>query len=324
MLGQSAIDGIIPIGGGIRVTAYRRILLEVFGLSLNETVNVDEYCAFSCTTFERLLHEKRLHLSDAVLDHAVFNISSHSAEELAQQMHEQRDWELDLDISRNVVDMYSNNTGTVLSPNQLQENDEIIRLLHLEEQEMASVSNNCVDIENMLFELAQKGDQTKVREIQQFLRRRRVDITRDEAIKQRHDIRILLGLSRDETNACLSNSLSKSWSDWIDINASVITMRIADESFATNRRQEFHITDRPRLEEIWIGEKCFSHFVTFTVDSLPALKKLTIGASSFNAEKESGTFSVKSCHQLKSIQIDPYSFEYFREFILQGIRNHSL
>ena len=165
MLGQSAIDGIIPIGGGIRVTAYRRILLEVFGLSLNETVNVDEYCAFSCTTFERLLHEKRLHLSDAVLDHAVFNISSHSAEELAQQMHEQRDWELDLDISRNVVDMYSNNTGTVLSPNQLQENDEIIRLLHLEEQEMASVSNNCVDIENMLFELAQKGDQTKVREI---------------------------------------------------------------------------------------------------------------------------------------------------------------
>ena len=101
-------------------------------------------------------------------------------------------------------------------------------------------------------------------------------------------------------------------------------MRIADESFATNRRQEFHITDRPRLEEIWIGEKCFSHFVTFTVDSLPALKKLTIGASSFNAEKESGTFSVKSCHQLKSIQIDPYSFEYFREFILQGIRNHSL
>ena len=306
------------------MTAYRRILLEVFGLSLIETVNVDEYCAFSCTTFERLLHEKRLHLSDAVLEHAVFNISPHSAEELAQQMHEQRDWEVDLDISRNVIDMYSNMSGIVLSSNQRQENDEIIRLLHFEEQELASVSNNCVDIENMLFELAQKGDQTKVSEIQQFLRRRRVDITRDEAIKQRHDIRILLGLSRDETNACLSNSLSKSWSDWNEINASVISMHIADGSFGTNRRQEFHIIDRPRLEEIWIGEKCFSHFVTFTVESLPALKKLIIGENSFSAEKESGTFSVKSCRQLQSIQIDPYSFEFFREFILQGIYDYSI
>ena len=177
----------------------------------------------------------------------------------------------------------------------------------------------------MFFKLTpQQCDPLKVQDIQRFLRRRRVDITRDEAHKQRHNVRVLLGLSLDESASCLRNSLSKSWTDWIAINDSVVSMHISDASFCSNRKQEFRICDRPHLATIQIGEKCFTHFVNFTLKSLPALTKLTIGKDCFNTENESGTFSVTSCSNLQSIQIDSNSFVYFTAFVLQGSSDFSL
>lgn len=325
MIEHTVIEGVIPLGGGIRITAYRRILGEVFGLPLIETINVDEYSALSCTTFERMLHENRLYLTDKVLDYAVFNVSPQSDMDLRQRMHEKRDWEFSLDISERVVDLYKNMTGVELPSDQLTKNCSIIQMLHTEEQELASISTECLEIESMFFKLTpQQCDPLKVQDIQRFLRRRRVDITRDEAHKQRHNVRVLLGLSLDESASCLRNSLSKSWTDWIAINDSVVSMHISDASFCSNRKQEFRICDRPHLATIQIGEKCFTHFVNFTLKSLPALTKLAIGKDCFNTENESGTFSVTSCSNLQSIQIDSNSFVFFTAFVLQGSSDFSL
>ena len=77
------------------------------------------------------------------------------------------------------------------------------------------------------------------------------------------------------------------------------------------------------LEELIIGDDCFSNVDTFKIDGLNELKSLKIGINSFTKKKnswgddESRSFSILNCIELESIEIGHHSFsDYGGEFEL--------
>ena len=68
------------------------------------------------------------------------------------------------------------------------------------------------------------------------------------------------------------------------------------------------------LEELIIGNDSFYSVDTFIIDGLNQLKSLEIGINSFTKNKnsygndESRSFHLLNCDELKSIEIDEYSF----------------
>ena len=69
------------------------------------------------------------------------------------------------------------------------------------------------------------------------------------------------------------------------------------------------------LEELIIGDDCFSNVDTFKIDGLNELKSLKIGINSFTENKNgkvannpNRSFSILNCIELESIEIGHHSF----------------
>ena len=80
------------------------------------------------------------------------------------------------------------------------------------------------------------------------------------------------------------------------------------------------------LEELIIGDDSFMYVNEFVIDGLDELKSLVIGMNSFTKKKNSygnnpnRSFVVLNCIELKSIEIDNYSFsDYGGEFELKNL-----
>ena len=80
------------------------------------------------------------------------------------------------------------------------------------------------------------------------------------------------------------------------------------------------------LEELIIGNDCFSNVELFKIDGLNELKSIKIGINSFTKynnsydNNKSRSFSILNCDELESIEIGRYSFsDYGGEFELRNL-----
>ena len=80
------------------------------------------------------------------------------------------------------------------------------------------------------------------------------------------------------------------------------------------------------LEELIIGNNCFSNVVMFNIDGLNELKSLKIGKNSFTKKKNiyanniNRSFQISNCDELESIEIGECSFsDYGGEFELRNL-----
>ena len=78
--------------------------------------------------------------------------------------------------------------------------------------------------------------------------------------------------------------------------------------------KSFDFSQFTLLEELIIGDDCFSNVGTFNIDGLNHLKLVKIGKNSFTKKKNSHgydssrSFHVLNCIELKSIEIGRFSF----------------
>ena len=80
------------------------------------------------------------------------------------------------------------------------------------------------------------------------------------------------------------------------------------------------------LEELIIGDDCFSNVGTFNIKGLSKLKLVKMGKNSFTKKKDSygddssRSFSILNCDELESIEIGRYSFsDYSGGFELKNL-----
>ena len=105
-------------------------------------------------------------------------------------------------------------------------------------------------------------------------------------------------------------------------------MKLNDECILN----DFDISLFLNLEELIIGDDCFSNVKLFNIDGLNELKSLKIGINSFThltsddkwdndkANNTNRSFSVLNCIALESIEIGSYSFsDYGGEFELKNL-----
>ena len=88
--------------------------------------------------------------------------------------------------------------------------------------------------------------------------------------------------------------------------------------------KSFDFSQFTLLEELIIGDDCFSNVGTFNIDGLNHLKLVKIGKNSFTKTKykcdSSRSFHILNCDELESIEIGEYSFsDYGGEFELKNL-----
>ena len=90
--------------------------------------------------------------------------------------------------------------------------------------------------------------------------------------------------------------------------------------------KSFDFSQFTLLEELIIGDDCFSNVGTFNIDGLNHLKLVKIGKNSFTKKKNSHgydsfrSFSILNCVKLESIEIGEYSFsDYAGGFELKNL-----
>ena len=90
--------------------------------------------------------------------------------------------------------------------------------------------------------------------------------------------------------------------------------------------KSFDFSQFTLLEELIIGDDCFSNVGTFNIDGLNHLKLVKIGKNSFTKRKNnhgydsSRSFHVLNCIELKSIDIAEFSFsDYAGGFELKNL-----
>ena len=124
-----------------------------------------------------------------------------------------------------------------------------------------------------------------------------------------------------DTSTVLDNLVSPIYDyDYIEsIESNVTHICLPDR---TCRGMDCIIFDFSRfilLEELIIGDECFSNVNIFDIDGLSELKLIKIGKNSFTKEKNgwgydsSQSFSIFNCDQLESIEIGSGSFSDYRD-----------
>ena len=107
-----------------------------------------------------------------------------------------------------------------------------------------------------------------------------------------------------------------------DINTNSKSIQIPNGS--CNNLETLNYSKYTLLEELIIGDNCFSNVELFNIDGLTYLKSLKIGSRSFSTIKSakdwnfnkvkndcSRSFSILNCIELKSIEIGRFSFVAF-------------
>ena len=98
----------------------------------------------------------------------------------------------------------------------------------------------------------------------------------------------------------------------IDLNTKSIL--ISNGSCNDKEYTIFNFTRFTKLEELIIGDNCFSSVNLFKIDGLNELKSIKIGSNSFTKEKNwygddsSRSFHLLNCIELESIEIGHHSF----------------
>ena len=103
-----------------------------------------------------------------------------------------------------------------------------------------------------------------------------------------------------------------------DINTNSKSIQIPNGS--CNNLETLNYSKYTLLEELIIGDNCFSNVELFKIDGMNELKSLKIGVNSFThlknndrwnddmANNLSRSFSILNCVELESIEIGSYSF----------------
>ena len=97
-------------------------------------------------------------------------------------------------------------------------------------------------------------------------------------------------------------------------DSNITSIQISNYSINNENDTTFNFSRFSVLEELVIGNDCYSNVELFKIDGLNELKSLKIGINSFTKEKNSWrndssrSFSILNCIELESIEIGRYSF----------------
>ena len=115
----------------------------------------------------------------------------------------------------------------------------------------------------------------------------------------------------------------------ISIDTDTKSISISNGSCNDKEYTKFDFSRFSLLEELIIGNDCFSSVNLFKIDGLNHLKSIKIGIKSFTQQKDNWnsinnntnrSFSILNCIELKSIEIGRYSFsDYAGEFKLVNL-----
>ena len=128
------------------------------------------------------------------------------------------------------------------------------------------------------------------------------------------------------------NSIDMNMNEWIDVShiladlipftlsnielfdSNITSIQIPNYSISDENYTIFNFSRFILLEELIIGNDCFSSVNLFKIDGLNELKSLKIGKNSFTKKENSHgndrnrSFGILNCNELKSIEIGPFSF----------------
>ena len=115
----------------------------------------------------------------------------------------------------------------------------------------------------------------------------------------------------------------------ISIDTDTKSISISNGSCNDKEYTIFNFSRFSLLEELIIGDNCFSSVNLFKIDGLNHLKSIKIGVKSFTQQKDnwntinsdsSRSFGILNCNQLQSIEIGRYSFSgYSGSFELKNL-----
>ena len=121
-------------------------------------------------------------------------------------------------------------------------------------------------------------------------------------------------------------------SDIEKLDSNSTSIIIPNYSMNNETYMTFNFSRFKLIEELIIGDNCFSNVELFNIDGLNHLKSIKIGNNSFTHLKNNGewdddianntnrSFSILNCIELESIEIGPYSFsDYGGEFELENL-----
>ena len=97
-------------------------------------------------------------------------------------------------------------------------------------------------------------------------------------------------------------------------DSNITSIQISNYSINNENDTTFNFSRFSVLEELVIGNDCYSNVELFKIDGLNELKSLKIGSRSFTKRKygwgddSSRSFSILNCIELESIEIGRYSF----------------
>ena len=99
------------------------------------------------------------------------------------------------------------------------------------------------------------------------------------------------------------------------LDSNIASISIPNHSINNGNYNTFNFSRFIILEELIIGDECFSNVDEFNIDGLNELKSLKIGNNSFTKKKNgevanntNRSFHVLNCIELESIEIGLYSF----------------
>ena len=97
-------------------------------------------------------------------------------------------------------------------------------------------------------------------------------------------------------------------------DSNITSIQISNYSINNENDTTFNFSRFSVLEELVIGNDCYSNVELFKIDGLNELKSLKIGSRSFTMEKNSygddcsRSFHILNCIELESIEIGLFSF----------------
>ena len=117
-----------------------------------------------------------------------------------------------------------------------------------------------------------------------------------------------------DISTILSNLIQFTPKEIQSIDLNIKSISISNNSCNDSNYTIFNFSRFTSLEELIIGNDCFSNVNLFKIDGLNKLKSLKIGTNSFTKKKdyygndESRSFHLLNCNELISIVIGEYSF----------------
>ena len=139
-----------------------------------------------------------------------------------------------------------------------------------------------------------------------------------QSVKSKSITRICMNMNEwIDVSPLLANLIPFSLFDIESLDTTITSITIPDHSVNNTEYTIFNFSRFTLLEELIIGDDCFSNVNIFKIDGLNHLKSLAIGCKSFTQQKDnwnalknsdSQSFAILNCDELKSINIGRYSF----------------